>query len=173
MRSEDETPIYQRFFMIMGRLAPSLIKELDDHVVPDGIRRLRERGPLDPAVEARLHAYVQRDRSRDVAFYTSYAYADIPLGRKYPVIWNKNDPSDCLAVDCELEHALFKGWFPVDAIGHGHPHILFLRFTGDTPNCIPVLSHWAGPGALDWEYGLSDSAIPELLAMERIGDPAR
>ena len=165
MRSEADTPSDQRFLMLMGRLSPAMIKELDDRIIPKQIEDLTRRGKMTAEIEERLRVYNSRDRSHDVAFYTLYSYADIPVGRRYDTIWSRENPEDRANVDCTIDHALFEGWFPTDIVGHGHKHVLFLRFSGETPDLIPTFQTWDEIGVEDWQYGLSDHAVAEERAV--------
>ena len=161
MRSEADTPTDQRFLMLMGRLSPAMIKELEDQIIPEHIKRLTQNGLMTRELEKSLREYNSRDRSRDAAFYTLYAYADIPLGRRYDSIWSRQNPEAYAKVDCRIEHALIEGWFPADVVDHGHKHVLFLRFAGEVPVDIPTFQTWRDIGITDWTHALSDSSVTE------------
>ena len=163
MRSEADTPIDERFLMVLGRLNHELVQELDSRIVPEQIEALRGRGRYTPEIEARLKQYNDRDKSEETAIVTLYAYADIPLGRRYETLWRRDGTSQRFEADCVVEHALFSGWFPADMIDHGHKHILIVRMSESVADALPVFDDWDQIGIEDWRFGLSDRNVAETL----------
>ena len=162
MRSEADTPIDQQFLMVFGRLSQKLIEELDIKIVPEQIEALRGRGCYTPQIEERLERYNDRNRFGETAIVTLYAYADIPLGRRYQTLWPRDNTSEPLDADCVVEHALFSGWFPAEMINHGHKHILIVRIAENAANQLPVFDSWDQIGIEDWSFGISDRDVAEI-----------
>ncbi len=101
--------------MILGRLSEAMIRELEDEKMPFWIDRARQRG--EEGLLAQWEDFARRDRRRDRAFYTLYAYADIPLGRRYDSVFHR-DGGPAFRTGCSIEHALSEGWFPAEEVGH-------------------------------------------------------
>jgi hypothetical protein len=88
MRSEADTPIEQQFLMILGRLSDGMIRQLEKEQMPFWLERARGRG--EDRILAQWERFSKRDRTQDHAFYTLYAYADIPLGRRYDCVFHRD-----------------------------------------------------------------------------------
>jgi hypothetical protein len=155
MRSEVDTPIEQRFLMVLGKLSDHMIRQLEQEQMPFWLERARQRG--DKGILAQWERFSNRDRTKDHAFYTLYAYADIPLGRRYDCFFPKHSGPP-VPTNCTIEHIIFEGWFPIEEIGHGHKHIVFLRFDGVPSESVPVFADWEEVGQADWQFGLCDQA---------------
>jgi hypothetical protein len=159
MRSEADTPNNERFLMLLGRLADNLIEELDSEMIPKLAEQMRDRGTFTPDHEAQLGRFEARTKTGETAIFTLYAYADIPLGRRYDNLWSRYETSECIDADCVVDHAIFNGLFPVEAIAHGHKHILFVRISEAAAKRLPTFTDWDQIGVEDWSFGLSDREV--------------
>ena len=155
MLSEADTPIEQQFLMILGRLSDDMIRQWEKERMPFWLVRARGRG--EDRILAQWERFSKRDRTQDHAFYTLYAYADIPIGRRYDCVFHRNG-GPAIRTNCRIVHAIFEGWYPTEQVEHGHKHIVFLQFHGDPPDCFPAFKRWEDIGQEDWRYGLCDQA---------------
>jgi len=174
MRSENDTPVEQRFLMILGRLSGAMIQEMDDKLLPPGIERIRELGNMTDDLETAIGAYYSRDKSHDTAFLTSFAYADLPIGKHYDALWSRKAPHEPIEVRATIQHAIFDGTFPSTGLDHGHRHVVFLKLEGCIPDCIPTYGSFADITPYDWEFGLSslETAVRQHNS-EQGADPNR
>ncbi len=166
MRSEADTPVEQRFLMVLGRLSEGMVRQLEEEEMPLWLERARGRG--EDSNLAPWERFSKRDRSQDHAFYTLYAYADIPLGRRYDCVFQR-DGGPAIRVSCRVDHAVFEGGFPTDQVEHGHKHVVFLSFDGPLPKCIPTFQRWEEVGQDDWQFALCDHTTYDARKTE--GEP--
>lgn len=155
MRSEKEIPIENHCLMILGKLSNALIRQIEEGI-PQWMERMQ--GKMGPSALAAKDRFNSRDKADDRAFYTLYAYADIPLGRRYDCLFRKDGRPESVSVDCTIEHIIFESWFPVGKLEKGHKHVVFLSFDSAIPECIPTFECWEDVGQNDWLYGLCDQA---------------
>jgi hypothetical protein len=142
--------------MIKCRLGNSLIRDLDERIIPKFISDLKKRvrGQPDAGRQAVIDQYFNRDKSQDDAYVTTYAYADVGRGRKFGHLFHRDLRNQATVVDCTIDHIIYEAWIPVPSIEHGHKHALFLRFKDGPPSCIPTYGTWDEVGKSDWIYGL-------------------
>ena len=160
MRRESDTPLDQRYLMILGRLSKKMVREIEKKYIPGYYARLKKKGLLTPDLEELYQKFNSRDRTLDYAVSSIHAYADIPLNREYGVIRNRDNPENSIHVRCEVEHILFNAWYPSAEIQHGHKHILFLKIDDAELDCFPLFDTWEDLCSSDWKYALSDSVGP-------------
>jgi len=160
MQAEADTPLADRWLMIVGKLSDAMIREMEQRRMP------RRRKRCDScALDVREH-FRNRDRAKDWALYTLYAYADIPLGRRYNCLFHVGDRvdrcTDPVPIDCSIEHAVLViggAMIPVPQLEHGHKHILFLSVRDSIPSCIPEFERWDDMGEADCLFGLGDRTV--------------
>jgi hypothetical protein len=156
MRAETDVPPSERVLTIVGRLDGSLIRDLDERIIPKFISDLKRRVPAQPGAgrQAAIDQYFNRDKSRDDAYATLYAYADVERGRNYNQLFPRDSAHQAMMVDCSVALILFEAWIPAPSIEHGHKHILFLRFKSGAPSCIPTYGTWEDISKSQRAYGL-------------------
>ena len=170
MRPESDTPLDERYLMILGRLSRKMVKGIEEQHIREHHTRLKKKGLLTPHLEELFQKFNSRDRSLDCAVFSIHAYANIPLGREYNLIWNRNNPENSIQLRCRLEHILFNAWYPVAEIQHGHKHVLFLTIDDTEIDCFPIFDTWEELTSSDWNYALSDSLGLQNTA-EQAGHP--
>lgn len=163
MRIEHDVPIGERFLMILGKLSAEMIRQIEEERMPTCMARMRNQ--MDAGTVAEWNRFAARDRSLDHAFYTLYAYAEIPLGRCYDGFFHKAD-HELIPVRSRIEHAIYEGWFPVRELAHGHKHVIFLSTDSPVPVCVPSCQKWEEAGEDGWLYGICDRPTLDARRVE-------
>jgi len=158
MPSDEKRPIEQHFLMILGRLSDDMIRQLEETQVAGWMMGSRDK--MDALTLEEWDRFTHRDRSLDKAFYTLYAYDDIPIGHSYDTLFHKAIGS-VIRTRCVIEHVIWEGRIPVLQLAAGHKHIIFLSFDSPPPDCIPAFNRWEDIVRADWQYGLCDWATYE------------
>jgi hypothetical protein len=120
---EESTPIDQRYLMIEGHLSE---RALD--VVRKGLPQAR---PENSAI-----------------MFFSFAFADIPIGRRFKVIFPKDHPELAVPTDCEILAVTPQYAKPFDCIPHGLKSVCLVRFLTGIPEIVR-----AQPAVDGWFYG--------------------
>jgi hypothetical protein len=166
MRSEANTSIDQRFLMILGRVSNDMIRQTEERSIPNWMDRLKKRGDMDTRVLDEYERFSKRNKTLDRAYYTLYAYADIPVGHTYNCLFHKDGGSQ-IPISGTIAFAIFEGMFPVTELAQGHKHLVFLNFEGNAPGCIPAYDTWEDIGKNEWQYGLCDQASYSAIETRR------
>lgn len=121
MRSLRDTPQSQRYLLIYQPFVGGALDEINDNVEKSLDKYKNKEFPYDP-----IKAYQSVDLSQKVVFFSIHAYADIPIGQEYHILFSLKDNVVIKEVSFKLEHVLFclACLIPVGAIEHGHKHVL-------------------------------------------------
>jgi hypothetical protein len=119
---EEKVPMDQRFLMVEGHISEKSL----DHV----------RAGLPPG----------RPENSAILFF-SFAYADIPIGRRYKILFPKDHPELAVPTDCEILAVTQQFSKPFDCVPHGWKTICLVRFASGVPEMVRAL-----PTVNDWTY---------------------
>jgi hypothetical protein len=123
---EEKVQMDQRFLMVQGHLSERCL----DYA----------RAALPP-----------RRPENSAILFLSYAYADIPIGRRYKILFPKDHPELAVPTDCEILAVTQQFSKPFDCIPHGWKTICLVRFATDIPEMIrtlPTIDGWINPNWL-------------------------
>ncbi|MBC7863543.1 MAG: dienelactone hydrolase family protein [Bacteroidia bacterium] len=64
----------------------------------------------------------------ELVVYSSYAYADVNLPKKFDCVFEEKNPENYRLINTEIRQSIWNGTHPCDFIEHGHNHIFVLGF---------------------------------------------
>jgi hypothetical protein len=108
---ESQVPVANRVLLVEGRASPGLLELVRDGLPPLG--------------------------RRDVLLVMTFAYADIPLGKRFQV-WSV-DGSVPVQVDAELVAVTQQFAKPFDEVPHGWKTLTVVRFSPNVPEAVASL----------------------------------
>lgn len=120
MQSEADTPISQRYLWLEGKASPSSIERLK--------RGLPSARPSDTEI-----------------FFVGAAYADLPFGTQFDVVFPKNRPQDGVYCDCKIIAATQQWAKPFSEVPRGWSTVCVIHFAKGIPQLIqqlPVVDGW-------------------------------
>ena len=132
MLAESKVPVCDRILTLEGRASPRIWESLPS---PFG-------GPHPPC---------------DVIFFSSFAYADLPVGKTFDTVFNRARPQRMEPTSCQLVAVTQQFAILDDKIPHGWKTICMFRFDGSVPDLVvalPEVEAWY-EGATDDRLGLS------------------
>jgi hypothetical protein len=137
MRSEDDTPIKERYLWFEGKVSfksTGLVRAGLPPILPDETEIL----------------------------FVGFAYADLPLGKKFDVIFPKGRPKDGIRCECRIIAATQQFGKPFPGVPHGWKTICLVQFAGGVPPIVqqlPTVDSWYQNDAwvcvcneATWEY---------------------
>ena len=80
-----------------------------------------------------------KQATNEIAVLTTYAYADIPLPKKYDAIFLYNHPENVINVNYTVTQAVINGWTAVEQLDHGHKHVVIIQFHDGIPSICESL----------------------------------
>lgn len=93
-------------------------------------------------------------QKNEVAVFTTYAYADFDIPKKFDCIFNYDNAEVYLKTKFKLTQSIFEGWYPSDFIDHGHKHLCILTFEDQIPDVIKKL-HYETEKYSNWTWDTS------------------
>ncbi len=72
----------------------------------------------------------------EMALFTYYAYADLSIPKKFDCLFDYKNPDRYVESNMILKHAIWEGWFPINAMEHGHKHLAIFEFEATIPEII-------------------------------------
>ena len=117
--TEDRTPVEQRFLFFKGKVSKRV--------------KLPKSG---------LHDY---DLPNAELLFVGYAYADIPLGKKFEVVFPKDRPEAGLLRESQIIAVTQQFDVPLEVIPHGWKTICVVQFPQGVPELVsnlPVVEDW-------------------------------
>lgn len=114
------TPPDQRFLMISSVLTDLFVAALDSRHIPEAVAH----SPTTEFKDAAARYLERTRRDTRVWCFTLYAYAEIPIGQTFNVLFDAASRRH-VETPVILEHAivLLGLFYPVSEIAHGHKHI--------------------------------------------------
>lgn len=95
------------------------------------------------AYKSEVESFLNRTKSiNEIAIYTSYAYADFNIPRKYDILFDFDNVDDFVEMPFTLEYSLINiaAFFYLNqTIGHGHKHVCILNFEKEVPVILTQL----------------------------------
>jgi hypothetical protein len=123
MRSEKDCKPHERFLMFPATVSREIyLSDLQEHINVEEVRAFSER----------------IETENEIAVYSSYAYADIPIPKKFDIIFEYENPDNYIETEFEITHVLLSlaGFHFLEGIGHGHRHICILKFKNKIPTIL-------------------------------------
>lgn len=77
-----------------------------------------------------------REKFDEVALFTTYAYADLDLPKKFDCIFNYQNPEVYIEIEMILTQSIWEAYIPLDHISHGHKHLVIFNFESNIPEII-------------------------------------
>ena len=154
MRSENDTPIDQRYLTIAGTLSKERFNREKQSAIkfctefPD---RLSESNK--EALEM-LATFSLSENYR--AFIIMSCYADIPPFRSYGKIFKITDHSIHISTTAILQFGIFWHKLPILSLEHGHHQVAIFNFPDDVPPIIETLPINNVEGSITSCLGLKD-----------------
>jgi len=116
---------------------------LDESAVPVAQRVLTVEGRASAALLKLIRQGLPRIRSGEVLFVMPFAYADLPLGKRFDV-WSP-DGRTAVRVQAELVAVTQQFGKPFDEVPHGWKTFTLVRFSPDVPESVatfPEVDDW-------------------------------
>lgn len=135
MRSIEDTPPEERWLMATDVLSPRGVERLRKWVAKSATT-----GPVESVYQEQLQSFLEGDVRDCLTVFTLYAYADIPLGTNYDLVFDP-ETGRCEGTRLELCHAILHYGVAVPRLDHGHKYFcLFACPEGVPPlfNELPV-----------------------------------
>ena len=132
MLAEYKVPVCDRILTLEGRASPRILESLPS---PFG-------GPHTPS---------------DVIFFSSFAYADLPVGKRFDTVFSRARPEQMESTSCHLVAVTQQFAILDDKIPHGWKTICMFRFDVTVPELVvalPEVEAWY-EGAYDDRLGLA------------------
>ncbi|WP_158903600.1 hypothetical protein [Burkholderia sp. L27(2015)] len=120
MRSEANTPVQERTLIVEGRASRSALAILNA-----GLPKSR---PIDSEI-----------------LFISFAYADIPIGRKFTTLFPEKQPHLVTRTNCQVMAVTQQFAKPFDEIPHGWKTVCLVQFVGGVPDVVrslPEVNGW-------------------------------
>jgi hypothetical protein len=161
MRQEAFVPLADRYLMVASRLSPQSVERLDLVTVPEAVRRCGER--LGEKAAGTVWRYLQRPRHPEaIHLVVIAAYADLPLGKEYDILFRLRPPHDPEPTRAVLCHVVNWG-LPWHEVSHGHHQICVFEFPEGVPSLIQDLHVETDDGRSVPRLGLCSRASWEYI----------
>ena len=86
------------------------------------------------------HKFINWERQQnEVAIFTTYAYADFSIPKKFDCIFSYDNPEIFIKINFTLNQSIWEGWFPCDSIENGHKHLCIFTFENIVPDILTKL----------------------------------
>lgn len=141
MQSEAQCPSSERYLYAEEYLSDEAIKTWQQECA----KRFKDR-EKDVFYDNYIN-WVRQDNQ--IAVYTSYAYADFDLPKKFDCIFQRDNPSVFLKIDYELTQCILWGWYPSGSISHGHHNLSIFTFKEAVPDVCKSLRRVESEGKGD------------------------
>lgn len=93
--------------------------------------------------ENSIEEFLNRPKAiNEIAVYTTYAYADFAVPRKYDILFDDDNVDDFVETPFILEYSLINiavFLYLNQTIGHGHKHVCILNFEREVPSILREL----------------------------------
>ena len=136
MQTVAATPPSERFLLLSARFSERGVDAVRTWVRDRAVKPDR---PLDATIERFMSASL----SDHVVVMTLYAYADIPVGEVYDTAFairdGLNPEGTPEPTRMTIDHVVWEFGVPTPSVGHGHKHVLAMRFDGELPPAISKL----------------------------------
>jgi hypothetical protein len=164
MFPESETPLDQRYLMISNILSKEAIDELNGTLIPESIvSRQKGSHPPNDSDIALAKAYLEREKTaNEVTCFTLYAYADIPLGKRFDVSFDARQLGRYSIAPMYLRHVIVSFGVCMDGLGKGHKHYCVFEAPKGVPDII-ARTPKSDEATLDWPIGLCDAESWQVL----------
>jgi len=80
-----------------------------------------------------------QENNQEVALFTSYAYADLKIPKKFDCIFDFKNPEKFCKSKMILTQSIWESYYPIDSLEDGHKHIAIFRFEDKIPDIIEKL----------------------------------
>lgn len=151
-----------RYLLVNERWSDDTIDEWKEKM----IKRFSDKSKPDL-----FDSYLQwKPAENEVAVFSLYACADIPVPAMWDCIFDMNDPERYCHVSFTITQAVWEGWCPSDVIGDGHKHLLILSFNGQPPEILRELREGKAKYVKEQEVRLGLCRLEDL---PHIGDRKR
>jgi hypothetical protein len=127
LRSEDHTPIEERYLWFEGKVSPRAMA---------AVRRLE--APTRPALPA-------TSPPDSEFFFVGFSYADLPVGKEFDVVYPKGKPERGELCRSEIVAVTQQFSKPMSEVPHGWKTICLVRFPAGIPSIVrdlPVVDGW-------------------------------
>lgn len=136
LHQEAYVPVAERFLMLEGKLNPAVVEERIKRQMPAAIAKYADR--LTPDWHQAIAAYQQlRESETSIYFAVSFAYAQLPVGKTFAVLFPARRPDLAVHAPVNLVAVIFE-WLPLPmpCIEAGHRSICMLDFPAGVPDLI-------------------------------------
>jgi len=110
-----------------------------DKTINDIKKSLRKNNPRNQNDEFFFKFDSWKRKKNELLIYTSFAYADIKIPRRFNCIFDLNNPINSYMGNYEITQVIWNGWFPIDLIAQGHKHLCVMRFEDEIPQIVKNL----------------------------------
>jgi len=120
MRPESDVPMHERMLIVEGRASLAVLAQVG--------AGLPEEKPSNCEV-----------------LFISFAYADIPIGRTFSIVFPTRAPQSALRIKCEILAVTQQFAKPFDEIPHGWKTICLMKFDDGIPDIVatlPTVNGW-------------------------------
>lgn len=121
MFPEDKCHLANRFLYAETFLSDKTIKKWQKRAIQRCLDKKKMEIPYQQFIN-------WRRQQNEVAVFTSYAYADFSIPKKYNCIFDFSNPEKYTQISYTISQSIWEGWFPVDFIEGGHKHLCILQF---------------------------------------------
>ncbi len=139
LHQESSVPIAQRFLMLEGKLASSLIEARIHQRMPAAFAEYHDR--LTPEWQHAIAAYPSLPLPETcIYFAVSFAYAQLPIGKTFQVLFPARRPEGAVQAPAVLM-AIIGEWIPLPMpfVEAGHRSICLFDFPAGVPRMIQQL----------------------------------
>lgn len=136
LHQEAYVPIAERFLMLAGKLNPRFVETRIKRRMPAAIAQHADQ--LTPDWHQAIAAYQQlRETETSIYFAVSFAYAQLPVGKTFDVLFPAHRPDLAVQAPATLV-AVISEWLPLPMpfIEAGHRSICMLDFPTGVPDLI-------------------------------------
>ena len=131
MRTEEQTKPQERYLFAEEYLSDKLLAIIRADCIRRGTDQTK-----GPAYEKYI-SWVRQDN--EIAVYTLHAYADFSIPKKFDIIFNTENPDNCINIEFELTQSIFEAGYPFDSVYYMHKHICIFRFDQNIPDIFNLL----------------------------------
>ena len=142
MLSEKDSKPSERYLFSQCYFSDKAINELKENI--RGMYKEREKD------EFFLRFDSWQRQQKEILIYTSYAYADIDIPRKFDCLFELQNPENKYVGKCEITQAVLNAWAPINQMCHGHKHLCVMNFENGIPELIKILNKVEDLSTYDW-----------------------
>ncbi len=131
MQTETQAEPYERYLFAYGYFSDELIAAYKEKCMT------RHEGKPKSEVYQNFINWVRQEN--EIAVFTLYAYADLPVPKTFDIIFQIDNPENYVKEEYML----------TQSIDHGHKHLCILKFNGKIPAIMKLLDVELGQSTLN------------------------